>query len=665
MNARRRQHPSRRQRNRYGVLLVLLVLSSWILVGATFRMGHASTTGDLMSDVPVVDENTLNNAACGIASATMILDYYLPQSGPIHQAIDISAVAQYIGENYRYDVKTNRQVPAGTTTDQLQTGLEAASTAPSLHFGVPLTASWHTTDSTNWFSILQTELDAKRPVVLFIPNGGSLGWNWNYGHFIAVSGYTSDGSIIYHDPWDGKAHTLSQSSFGGAWGTSWDGNPAWWYMQVQPSSATTGPTVTVTPHPTTAAMPPTQTSCPPDGQGRAAVVEPLALGTDQNIVYIDNEGTTGALERYDVKTGQTTQIVTEPSSSITDAHVSVDGQWIFLVADRSDGTAAIQMVRMDGQGLQTLYCSPAQNLSDVQWSPDQRSVAFAVIASTSIQTTISLLNAATGQIRTLYSFNGPPIGCCIYLAWLDNVHLALTGTDASNETPADELLLLDTSRGGMLQAGDVPTLFQQSLPASGPDSFQSPCWDFAPSYDRAQLFVSQCFMMRYAPMSNGDAFQEGPSSIAVEPVTGGPLRTIYTSPAVAIVALEAISPTSLVFYANNYSSHAGQSVDTSQNGLWKVNTDGSGLTHLAAVTVGLDSYFGQIPLPGWVAISRDGSMYASTTNIPSTDYSSMTQSLFFGSLSGGAPMTLLTRKFATQTGTQTYGNIEVVGWTSI
>jgi Peptidase_C39 like family len=221
-----------------------------LLLAGTLPAARAASRDDLLGNIPVVDENTINNAACGIAAATMILDYYLPQSGPIQKALDITAVAHYVPENYRFDAKTKASIPVGTNTDQLQTGLEAASTAPELHFGVPLTAAWSTTDSTNWFSVLKSQLDARRPIVLFLANGGTLGWSWHYGHYIVVSGYTSDDSIIYHDPWDGKPHTLPNASFAGAWGTTWAGNPAWWYMQVLPTSLSTvtpSPTSTLTP----------------------------------------------------------------------------------------------------------------------------------------------------------------------------------------------------------------------------------------------------------------------------------------------------------------------------------------------------------------------------------------------------------------------------------
>src|SRR5947209_9833448 len=105
----------------------------------------------------------------------------------------------------------------------------------------------------------------------------------------------------------------------------------------------------------TVAMPPTQTSCPPQGQGRPAVTAPLTLGSHQNIVYVYNTSTAGILRRYDVSTGQKTTIVSLSNVAISDAQVSTDGQYVLFLSKVS-GQPAIQMVRMDGQGLQTLYC---------------------------------------------------------------------------------------------------------------------------------------------------------------------------------------------------------------------------------------------------------------------------------------------------------------------
>ena len=70
---------------------------------------------------------------------------------------------------------------------------------------------------------------------------------------------------------------------------------------------------------------------------RAAISTPMALGHHQNIVYILNEGssdnpTFGILKRYDVTTGSKTEIVKMANTSIDEAQVSADGQWILFLA---------------------------------------------------------------------------------------------------------------------------------------------------------------------------------------------------------------------------------------------------------------------------------------------------------------------------------------------
>src|SRR6266487_733585 len=106
---------------------------------------------------------------------------------------------------------------------------------------------------------------------------------------------------------------------------------------------------------TTGSLPPGSTSCPPQGTARAAVMPLLTLGSHQNIVYLLGEGAintfpTSTLKRYDVTTGSTTEIVKMPHVRITEAQVSVDGQWILFVAG-----SKLQMIRMDGQ-VQSPYC---------------------------------------------------------------------------------------------------------------------------------------------------------------------------------------------------------------------------------------------------------------------------------------------------------------------
>lgn len=421
---------------------------------------------------------------------------------------------------------------------------------------------------------------------------------------------------------------------------------------------------------TTVSMPPTQTGCPANGQGRSAIMKPLASGNDQNIVYIDNQGSSdspvsGELKRFNVRTGNTTNILILPSTFLFKAQVSTDGKWILLVSDMSNGIAAIQLIRMDGQGLQTLYCTQTRNLSDVQWSPNQLSIAFAIISSTSTlpSTTISLLNTQDGQVRTVATFQGPFSDCCVQLSWLDSIHLTIIGTAGLTDTPdAGAPLLLDTSKAGIQQKSNIPALFQPSMPADGSDYFGEPCYDFASGYHRSQVFVSQCSLTRYFPMAADDVVQQGPSSISVEPVTGGSLQTIYRNPGFAIAAIQMISATRLLFYVGNYSSHAGQSVDTSQNGLWTINSDGTVLKHLTTAAMGeIGHLYFEVPFPNWSVISLDGSMYASSNE----DYNSGTITLFYGSLQGGNPTTFLSRGFTYTPSGSRNGDIEIIGWTSM
>src|SRR5450755_3589473 len=180
---------------------------------------------------------------------------------------------------------------------------------------------------------------------------------------------------------------------------------------TQPTQGTTATQAGVQ----TVAMPTTQTSCPADGSARAAIIKPLALGKNQNLVYIYNEipvNTSiafGHLKRYDLVTHQKTNIVTT-GISIESAQVSADGQWILFLStpDPRGGaqhSALLQLVRMDGQGLQTLYCFPAiaagsqmaMNVPVAQWSVDQKSIllSYDVNGSTSV---VSLLNIAVGTL---------------------------------------------------------------------------------------------------------------------------------------------------------------------------------------------------------------------------------------------------------------------------
>ena len=75
--------------------------------------------------------------------------------------------------------------------------------------------------------------------------------------------------------------------------------------------------------------------------------------------------------------------------------------------------------------------------------------------------------------------------------------------------------------------------------------------------------------------------RKGLSSILVQSATGGPAKAMYQTSSYVIDALRVASSTTLLFVIDN--TGTGR-IDTSHNGLWKVNTDGTGLARLTSNT---------------------------------------------------------------------------------
>jgi hypothetical protein len=137
-----------------------------------------------------------------------------------------------------------------------------------------------------------------------------------------------------------------------------------------PSPAKTATLFSVTPTATIGQNVASQT-CPAAGSARAAIMPHMTVGNHANVVFLAQQSANTLLQRYDATTGaiQTIlQIQAEPSLG---TNVSPDGQWVLFEA-LLQGQSAIQLVRMDGQQLQTLYCAPPQTtVGDLVLSPDQ------------------------------------------------------------------------------------------------------------------------------------------------------------------------------------------------------------------------------------------------------------------------------------------------------
>lgn len=423
------------------------------------------------------------------------------------------------------------------------------------------------------------------------------------------------------------------------------------------SSSTPTQAITPTPPPTTVPVPPTQTSCPPAGTARAWVTANLVLGTKQNIVYIVNEfphnSVIGTLKRFDLSTGNKTEIIKMPNVSISEAALSSDGQWILFVSAMGQQNK-LQMVRMDGQGLQTLYCAANGSIQNVLWSTNQQSVLFGASAAPNGFMGIYLLNLANGtlqlELKPNQSTLGP--GIDVPVTWLDNTRAYISFANFPI-APLDRLGILDTSRGPDQSMSDLTTVYQDKLSAP----FNYPCWDTDSSYDGSTLFISQCGGLS-APNCSGSCSlgtREGPSTINTEPAAGGTQHTILTSQTFGIESVRAISTQTLLLDIENFSQN--HHVDTSQNGLWKVSITGSGLTRLTAEGRGQSTILNQYTQFPWSNVSRDGSMYAfETTNSGSVTYP-YTFTLLFGSLSGGTPTTFASISDGTK--------LSIVGWTTM
>ena len=399
----------------------------------------------------------------------------------------------------------------------------------------------------------------------------------------------------------------------------------------RPATPTTGGAASTL---TTAPMPTTQTACPTAGTARAAVFAPLVAGSHQNIVYLFNQGgTSGSAEikRYDASTGKKVIIVNFPNINIGDAQISPDGQWILFTAPASPASVALQLVRMDGQGLQTLYCT--ENLGGIEWSPDQKTVVFKD-ADQIGGGKVDLLDLATGHLQV--ELVEPTTGISASPAtWLDETHIYMTSFVRNSAAPPQSLYVLDTAKGAHQQVSDLIKVF----------AYSGYCLSFDNSVDHAQLFVSTCQAM-FGDGGNGS--QQGPGTIMAEPALGGPQTTVYSTPTLAITTVRVISRTTMLLLIQNLSG------DTSHNGLWKMNLDGTGLTHLTTEGAGqMSSLNGSSQFP-WSNVSRDGRMYA--LGIGSNN--GTMAALLIGSLGGTSPST-----FATVS--RTVGNVAIVGWTTM
>lgn len=389
---------------------------------------------------------------------------------------------------------------------------------------------------------------------------------------------------------------------------------------------------------TTAPVPPVQTSCPAANTGRPAVFAPLALGHDPALLYtVETQGSSAppamiTLYRYDATTGAKAVILRLSHEFFIDPQLSADGQWLLFITGTSvNAPAKLQLIRMDGQGLQTLYCG---SISSAQWSADQKLVSF---SSTDKGSGLYLLHLQSGSVQRELDLPSP-FPNYVVVTWLDATRLYLDtpGIDA----PAGDILILDLSKGADQKPSDLVPVFQTQNPSGDLDAFVN----FDSSYDGKALFVSV-----YSRLKGSSSGPAAPSSIEMLPPAGGNAHTLYASSTLAIPALRVVNNNSLCLLVENFDG------DTTQNGLWKMNVDGTALTRLTTFGKGTGALFNEIAQFPWSNFSRDSSLYSIGTK--TSHGLTSTNALLVGSLQGGAPTTI---ESADAAGTQ----LAIVGWTT-
>jgi len=247
--------------------------------------------------------------------------------------------------------------------------------------------------------------------------------------------------------------------------------------------------------------------------------------------------------------------------------------------------------------------------------------------------TIYLLNISNGNLQSelTASTNNGIVGFN-FRTWLDNTRIYLTNIQP--DQPPDMIYILDTRKGPNQHISDLTTVVQKTF------------GDFDSSFDGTHLYVD------YGLCGQGGCFP--PGKITVQPATGGAEATVLNSPQYDTVAVRAVTANTLLVLIRN-DQVAVPNADTSHNGLWKMNADGSGLTRLttdAAHTLSALNGNSQYP---WSNVSRDGSMYALEPINYQANVSSFT--LVFGSLNGGMPTTFASIADGTQ--------LNITGWTTM
>jgi hypothetical protein len=351
-----------------------------------------------------------------------------------------------------------------------------------------------------------------------------------------------------------------------------------------------------TPALVTKPVPPTLTSCPAPGTARPAVLAPLVLGHDANLVYIDDTQSLGILKRYDAASGKITVLTQIRDELIGNARISADGQWVLFETTHSTDIGfgpppppvqtRLSMVRLDGQGLQTLYCPAERAVGDtisnasISWSPTMQYVAFNETDGAGHEW-INILDTKNGslqkQLATTSSpdANGNLLGNVYQpMLWLDNTRLYVGKVVGTNTFPnqsgtylniQEGIYLLDLRQGANQQDGNLPRIVDTLANAPGDNNLY--IWTIMLNAARTQLYMLK------SPRGQGAPTE---SYLLTQPTTGGAARIIYRDLYEGVDEATLVNDHTLLF------SVVFAPKNPQDAGFAQIQTDGTGLKHIAA-----------------------------------------------------------------------------------
>ncbi|GCE06705.1 hypothetical protein KDAU_40340 [Dictyobacter aurantiacus] len=424
--------------------------------------------------------------------------------------------------------------------------------------------------------------------------------------------------------------------------SSHNNNPRPPHYPVPAATATPSRTAPATPTPSPTAtnvtqpVPATQTSCPAPSTARAMVTAPLAQGPHPQIVYIaqdmNNLASANRIMRYDTVSHQSSEIYAVPSPYIVrSSFLSSDGQWVLLslfdtTKPGDNANVQLRMVRVDGQGAQTLFCG---ELASLTWSPDKKWIAFDdPIQALGVADTIHLINTTTGQYLDAVDVppqTTPPGYIPRPSFWGSPTQLYLSYSLGSAPF---HTYLFDLNNGTHQALSALPLVSTQQYVQGRADS------------SNIYLLASSCSGATCGTNQAGMSEIERLSTDWKSP------QVLFKKPQLLLNDFS-VGGTNLLVIASNPAA--------SRRELWLVKTDGGGAIQLASAPGNWNSSPNFMNIGnGTVATSADGSMFV-VSNWPSA--SGTTPEIAYGSSKAGGTLTAVPQ----DNGTYQYA----LGWTSL